>query len=567
MSPIKYDTMFDESDDDDGWTLGEPKRSIPIIDDVIQPINRGFRHIFTRDLTIHREDSVVLILQGFIVVSLIAFWIQVIDHGLPGRDPYLSADKIVLYSLGGLSVVFGGFIVDLFVKKKYFFELLAGVGALAMFLTGQIPFKAANLMGMLMLSATSFLSGIVFCTNILSKTTLLNRARTVSLIIFLMILFISPIIIAFHTIAGHQWMWVMVFGMTVALVLIKKKLPINLLIGQIKEDNVFSLKDFIRSVKKSNLLPYVYFLFLTSAALGFYMVVINEDYDVGRAVTIIIIVLLVSFPIIGALLDNVGRKPVVLLTMAAVGSLSIFFDYPAGDVYLSTIKDVQIGVYGFAGLMIIVLTIVIAGDNSSDFSRGRIMGVFLFATVGGVIIGTQLHFALFAEEVYELRDLVQISDWASFLIFLSVLLLAGAREPFNLDTPYWRDYLEKLYIVSDAGIGMYSFDFNDPMATGHDLNEDLVSGGLSGIQSMLKEISKSKSQIKVLDHGDMKLIFQYGKATMAVLFVRKNLVVYREKLARFHEMFEYRNEAVLKHFHGNISRLKDLEELKDTYFT
>ncbi len=101
---------------------------------------------------------------------------------------------------------------------------------------------------------------------------------------------------------------------------------------------------------------------------------------------------------------------------------------------------------------------------------------------------------------------------------------------------------------------------------GDELNEDLVSGGLSGLNIMLKEIANSDQNIQVLDHGDLQLIFHFGENSMAVLFVEMNLNVFQEKLANFHAQFEYLNQNVLRSYSGRVSSLIGIPLLMKRFF-
>jgi len=160
-----------------------------------------------------------------------------------------------------------------------------------------------------------------------------------------------------------------------------------------------------------------------------------------------------------------------------------------------------------------------------------------------------------------------MADWGSAIIFSAVVLFSTSSESFDFRTTFWRHFLDKIYLLTDTGTALYSYNFSKFVDKRGGVSEDLVSGGLTGIQSMLQEISRSKESIKVLDHGDLKIIFHHGKYTTAVLFVTKELYVFHEKLNRFHKSFEYMNKDELKDFHGNISKLYGIDELRRKYFT
>jgi hypothetical protein len=120
--------------------------------------------------------------------------------------------------------------------------------------------------------------------------------------------------------------------------------------------------------------------------------------------------------------------------------------------------------------------------------------------------------------------------------------------------------------MHNIGVGLYGNDFKKNTSDHEKLNEDLVSGGLLGIDSMIKEISETQGKIQILEHGDQKMIFHHGKYSVAVLFVEKDLIIFREKLAGFHESFETTHEDALLKFSGNITSLCKLDDLKNYFF-
>ena len=50
-----------------------------------------------------------------------------------------------------------------------------------------------------------------------------------------------------------------------------------------------------------------------------------------------------------------------------------------------------------------------------------------------------------------------------------------------------------------------------------ELSEELVAGGMVGIKTMLQEISRSTEDLKVIDHGDQKLLIQHSNYVFIVL--------------------------------------------------
>ena len=104
------------------------------------------------------------------------------------------------------------------------------------------------------------------------------------------------------------------------------------------------------------------------------------------------------------------------------------------------------------------------------------------------------------------------------------------------------ELLIDLYTIYKSGILIYNHHF----LKGRKKHEaDLISGGFVGIMTILREISQGEKQIKTIDHGDRKLMFEFNatKDIIFVLIVREDLIVFRNKLNVFIEEFDnvYRN--------------------------
>jgi hypothetical protein len=562
VPPIDYEEI-------DGWEVinEEKKKSAPnsIGGKIYAKIKSAYHHIFTRDFRINGDDFLLLVLQCLISITAMVFWFNAIESGTTESGNFEDIEDVFIYTTAGVSVFFGGIFVDYFIRKKTFFERLT----IAAFITQIlliIPFKSINVIAAIILSVIIAIMGIMSFTVIISKTTLLNRARIVSLVMFIIIIFAAPLTVTANNTKTYWWMSIVTLVLGILYILQRKRTPHELIIGQIKDSEILSIKNFFETIRKSKILPYLYFLFLTSVTLGFYVTFIFAEVTPNQDLLVAVIVAVITFPIVGATLDNIGRKPVVLFSMLLVGLLSIFFDLTMIYVAEQYIVDIQIIVFIFAAIVMIILTAVIAGDSSMLFTRGRIMGLFLFVTIGGFIIGDQIQ-KNFVPEVTDPEFYITVSDYATALLFISVILLSKAKEPYQIYTPYWRYYVKKLYLMTFNGIGLYSVNLKTFNTDHKELKEDLVSGGLSGIQSMLKEISQSDKKIQVLDHGDTKLIFHHGVHSIAVLFVKRDLVVYREKLAQFHKSFEFHNEKILEKFTGNVSKLVKMDDLTKQFFT
>jgi hypothetical protein len=521
-------------------------------------LKNGFYYLFLRDFNITRQEYGAYLLQGLMAGTLLTFWIGSLFGSLPNVDFPLIAQIIVLI-ISVLTLLIGGSIVDLFLRVKHLLEILTFISIgpilLLIFVNNIIVSTIASiLLGMITLICT-----ITFFTNILSRTSLLNRARVFTFVFFLFGLFLVPIAIVITSTVVTQYTWVVLLGLVFIGYLFVKRMPQDPFVGATKSfEHVFSIFK-VEGIGSTFLI-----LLLTAFTLGFY----TSDVFTGSIATIdfviIAVVGLISIPAIAAILDNVGRKPLAYLTLGALGFLSIFFDFPEIDFFQFT--AVRVGVYVFSILFLLIYSGTIAGDLASRDTRGRIMSIMLLGVIGGAILGVISQLVILGDkEVFDQSTTIIISDILTFLIFITVILFSGVKETFESDTPDWRKFLDRFYIITKSGIGLYNIDFTQP--ENNLKSDDLVSGGLSGIQQMLKEISHSNQEIQVLDHGDTTFLFNNGIYSNAILIVKKDLRVYREKLRDFHEHFELLNRTTLQRFYGDMKRIIGLGVLQKRYFS
>lgn len=92
---------------------------------------------------------------------------------------------------------------------------------------------------------------------------------------------------------------------------------------------------------------------------------------------------MLSVTLFGLLADKIGRKPLILAGLAT--SASVLFTFPhTTDVALLTIIH---GIQGIAAAMIVASSLAMVADHAPERFRGREMGLYDFANVGGYAVG------------------------------------------------------------------------------------------------------------------------------------------------------------------------------------
>ena len=99
-----------------------------------------------------------------------------------------------------------------------------------------------------------------------------------------------------------------------------------------------------------------------------------------------------------------------------------------------------------------------------------------------------------------------------------------------------------LFIFHNSGILLYDHKFQEQIK---DLDSSLISGSLVGMSMLLKEIFQGDKDLKIIDHGDLKIIFERNRTndiTFAMI-VKENLFIINRKLKALISEFDekYKN--------------------------
>ncbi len=133
---------------------------------------------------------------------------------------------------------------------------------------------------------------------------------------------------------------------------------------------------------------------------------------------------------------------------------------------------------------------------------------------------------------------------------------------FELD---WREKLIQLFVVvRDKGIPVVHLKFQRaelPTSERVDVDGDLAAAGMMGITAMLKEISRSTEELKIIDHGDLKILLDHGTHFFIALIVQEKMNIYWDRLSRLHKTIETYFGDVLKSWDGNLKYFNPLELL------
>ncbi|MHA1860508.1 MAG: hypothetical protein ACTSVF_05385 [Candidatus Asgardarchaeia archaeon] len=113
-----------------------------------------------------------------------------------------------------------------------------------------------------------------------------------------------------------------------------------------------------------------------------------------------------------------------------------------------------------------------------------------------------------------------------------------------------------IFIVMKDGRGVYNEIFGE-----HEIAPELISGMISAIISFVKETTKSSDYLRLIDHGDIAFILEYGEYIFSSLIADRDSAELRIRLRNFIREFEGKYGNILKNWDGNLTAFPDIKEL------
>jgi hypothetical protein len=109
----------------------------------------------------------------------------------------------------------------------------------------------------------------------------------------------------------------------------------------------------------------------------------------------------------------------------------------------------------------------------------------------------------------------------------------------------WKESLIHIYVIYKSGIPLFDYSFIEKTKAD---NTTLISGSIIGMMALLRAIIHGKKQIKTIDHGDRKLMFEMNSTNDVsfILLVKEDLQIFRKKLNDLIDVFDKKYSYLLK---------------------
>lgn len=509
------------------------------------------KKVFVRNIDLSKKGFLYFLLAYVFFLNSIEFIIlQFFDE--IAVDSALGITFLISFLL---SLVFAGLIVDHFKDRM---KLLI-ISALVQIIGFILAIFSQTFMEIIGFGLIAFFSG-VFLVDLLTilthESTILSRGRLASYFFFFSLI-LSTFIVLFS------------FGNPVAILCIQIAFFILLFYvyrnySYIEtEDRLQSDYKFREAISRHPIMGYLAAFFLLGFILGNAFPV--ESIDVNPFMFIIISLFILI--IVGVLLDNMGRKWSFTGSILVISSLIIF-----ASIFLEIYEVVFFGV-SIPAILLALFTF--AGDFSTERNtvkyRGRISALFLLLVVGGFIFGLLMKNLLYL--IYE-SDMdffywmpAFINGINSFLLVLLLVWIMPLPEVLSARESDWASTLKNLYVFNKESICLFAKNF----LTEEDMinlpPEDLITGGLTGVLTLISEITNEKKNLRIIDKDKIKIYFSYGRNVIVALISTRYLPILFKKLDIFTKAFEKQFEDELENFTGKINTfLNGTERLVNRYF-
>jgi len=515
------------------------------------------KKIFLRDMDITRAGflyfvaafTLLFVAMDYLIVTFITF------NPFNLVSPIGISISISIF----LSIFFSGLIVDSFKNRMNLLLVAAAVNIVGIF----ISLASDPIFAMIGTSVAIF--GLIIylidlLTIVIHESTILNRGRMIGYLFFISYVLAHLIIFCcFQFPFAIPFIEIGFFGL---LIYIAKNYQYIETEERLRSDLRF------REVITKNQPIFGYIAAIT--ALGF---ILGNAFPTEMENLVIdpvpfIILSLIFLVITGTLLDNMGRKWTFTGGILVLSALIIF-----AGIFQEIYEAVF---FGLSIPITFTLLFTFAGDFATERNtikyRGRICAVFLIFIIGGFVGGIFLRFLL-VNILYMNNPALWfwipnvVNGINSLLLIILLVWIMPLPEILSARESDWAESLRNLYVFNKDSICLYTKSYLSVEDSLDLPSEDLITGGLTGILTLISEITNEKKNLRIIDKERVKIYFSYGRNVIVTLISTKYMPILFKKLELFTKAFEQRFEAQLENFSGKINVfLNNTDDLVARYF-
>ncbi|MHA1925225.1 MAG: hypothetical protein ACXABV_12715 [Candidatus Thorarchaeota archaeon] len=212
-----------------------------------------------------------------------------------------------------------------------------------------------------------------------------------------------------------------------------------------------------------------------------------------------------------------------------------------------------ISIVTLVGVMLFLTFSIRNTSGAVRRSIGQIVAGFLIGFVGFLGRSDISYYAL-GELIYTFGASLMV---VGLIIFGYALIMSPALDELD-----WRHQLVELYIIQDGGLLVFHHHFEEDL----DIDQVLTAAGISGVQSLFQEITRSEQGLNVVSIGDYEILFAHGGCFSAVLISRKAYHILLSKVQEFTDKFDIIFGPIIERFEGSLREFSSVHELVSSVF-
>jgi len=532
-----------------------------------ESIKQWFSKVFTRDINLPKKTFLYLffsLLAIMLIVETLLFKyiILIKDVGKIGVEIY------TFFFLVAISFFISGIFVDFIKNRTKYFNLMLLVCIVGLLISAH-PENILEYLGLFIVLLAIPQLIIVWFTILIHETNILNRGRISSYL--LIPCFNLGLISIIFIIFDFLYIYVGILEFIVFLIIFRYTRSYKYIET---EERLKSDKKFLKIIFEKHFFRYASSFTMLSIILGGVL----ARYDFIVEFPLFIIVSSLYGIAAGCAFDNFGRKISIVLGILVVSFFLISFgSFEELDTIFWMPRKIFLSFhYSFSIGPLLLAIFTISGDFSTERGnlkfRGRINGNFLLLFFLGTIFGFILSKWLMALPNVDVFIPNFPNLLNSFILVILLVWMMGMKEFLVSKEKKWADTLNNLLVFSKTGICLYEHNFEKKGKTeGKEgtiqFDRDLVSGVLSGVITIISEITHSKKQLRKIDKQGIFLLFGYGKYHIVALIATMELPVLFKKIDEFSRDFEHKFSKDLKTFKGNVNCFVPTKYLIKKYFS
>ncbi|MFX0137454.1 MAG: hypothetical protein ACFFDN_27690 [Candidatus Hodarchaeota archaeon] len=154
----------------------------------------------------------------------------------------------------------------------------------------------------------------------------------------------------------------------------------------------------------------------------------------------------------------------------------------------------------------------------------------------------------------------------ALLLISSTCIIIGIgiytlKIPPNAELEWHQKIIALLVIHAEKGLNLFDYSFGPAME-----ESELIAGGLIGISTIIQEMTKSATKLKIIKQEKANIILEHGKYVVIALISKEDLQILRKKLNSLISKFELLFSEQFQDWTGDVSIFRPTKALIEEIF-